>query len=213
MELKQLEFFLQCGECGSLGKAAEKLYTSQPNVSKVIRLLEEELGSPVFIRTSRGLRLTAYGKSIYDYALNSVKNARLIMNTKQAAKAENNLSVSTWQSNSISKLIVDAYKADPDIHIEYRQGTVEEIITHVEQGLSEIGILYVAQNKVSPFFNIIARKNLQFVALAKRKACLYAGPNSPLYESGQVSAEMLPSLKYVSSLSDFFLAGPLPPAR
>ena len=53
MELKQLEFFLMCVEYGSFGKAAGKLYTSQPNVSKVIRMLEDELGNQVFERTGR----------------------------------------------------------------------------------------------------------------------------------------------------------------
>lgn len=48
MELKQLKFYLTCVECGSLGKAAEKLYTTQPNVSKVIHALEDELGGELF---------------------------------------------------------------------------------------------------------------------------------------------------------------------
>jgi DNA-binding transcriptional LysR family regulator len=75
MELKQLKFFMVASDCGSLSKAATKLYTSQPNVSKVIKSLEKELGSPLFERTSRGLRLTPYGKSIYGYAENVLKNA------------------------------------------------------------------------------------------------------------------------------------------
>ena len=75
MELKQLEFFLTCANCGSLGKTAEKLYTSQPNVSKVIRALEDELGGALFDRTSKGMKLTEYGKSIYNYALSSVRSA------------------------------------------------------------------------------------------------------------------------------------------
>lgn len=81
MEFKQLEFFLMCVECGSFGKAAERLYTTQPNVSRVIYALESELGNKIFERTSRGLRLTDYGKSIYNYALNAVKNTNLILET------------------------------------------------------------------------------------------------------------------------------------
>ncbi|MGO3522430.1 MAG: LysR family transcriptional regulator, partial [Leuconostoc mesenteroides] len=50
-----------------MSKAAAKLFTTQPNVSRVIKLFEQELGSPLFERTSKGLKLTAYGKSIYSY--------------------------------------------------------------------------------------------------------------------------------------------------
>ena len=44
MELKQLEYFMVACEKGSFNQAAECLYTSQPNVSKVIGMLEQELG-------------------------------------------------------------------------------------------------------------------------------------------------------------------------
>lgn len=203
MELKQLEFFLECVECGSLSKAAAKLYTSQPNVSKVIRALENELGNILFERTSRGLKLTAYGKSIYEYALNSVKNANLIASTKQARK-RNTFYVSTCQSNSISQLLVNLYKNNHDLIIEHHQGTVEEILTQVEHGISEMGILYVSQKHIAPFLNIVARKKLEFVTLGKRKACVYAGPNSPLYKCDFISFDELPNLRYVRGLSDFF---------
>lgn len=54
MELKQLEYFMVACEKGSFNQAAECLYTSQPNVSKVIGMLEQELGRALFERTSRG---------------------------------------------------------------------------------------------------------------------------------------------------------------
>ena len=47
MDMKQLEFFVTACERGSLSKAAECLYTSQPNISKNIRSLERELGRPL----------------------------------------------------------------------------------------------------------------------------------------------------------------------
>ncbi len=203
MELKQLEFFLMCVEYGSFGKAAGKLYTSQPNVSKVIRMLEDELGNQVFERTGRGLRLTPYGKEIYDYALSTVKNSKLILETARAKK-KNTLYISTYQSNSISRLLVNLYKNNKDVNIEHRQGTVEEIITQVEHGISEIGILYISQKSTNAFLNIISRKGLEFTVLGKLKACLYAGPNSPVYNERTVKFEDLPRFKYVRGLKEFF---------
>ena len=50
MDMKQLEFFVTACERGSLSKAAECLYTSQPNISKNIRRLERELGRPLLKR-------------------------------------------------------------------------------------------------------------------------------------------------------------------
>lgn len=54
MDIKQMEFFVVACERGSFSKAAECLYTSQPNISKNIRVLEHELGRPLLMRTGKG---------------------------------------------------------------------------------------------------------------------------------------------------------------
>ena len=78
MELKQLEYFTIVCEKGSFSQAAECLYTSQPNVSKVISSLEKELGRKLVERSSRGLRNTPYGETVRDYAKVILKHASLI---------------------------------------------------------------------------------------------------------------------------------------
>ena len=62
MELKQLEYFTIVCEKGSFSQAAECLYTSQPNVSKVISSLEKELGRKLEVGTERKGERLKYGK-------------------------------------------------------------------------------------------------------------------------------------------------------
>jgi len=203
MELKQLEFFMAASDCGSLSKAAARLYTTQPNVSKVIGALERELGSALFERTSRGLRLTPYGKSIYGYAENILKNASLIAN-HALAERRNTLNISTYPSNIIAWLLVELYQKNPNMILEHRQGTVEEITNHVARGISELGILYVSKKQLTAFQHIISHKKLEFIELGKKEACVYAGPNSPLYAQESISIEALCKMRFVRGLSDFF---------
>ena len=202
MEFKQLEFFLMCVECGSFGKAAERLYTTQPNVSRVIYALECELENKIFERTSKGLKLTSYGKSIYNYALNAVKNTNLILETN-ISKKKKTLHISTYQSHSLAMLITDIYKAN-SISIEHRLGNVEEIISHVEQGISEIGIVYISKKNLSAFFNKINKKGLEFVPVADLNACVYVGKNNPYFNREYINYDELPNLKFVKRLNDFF---------
>ena len=68
LEVKELQYFVVCADLSSFSRAAEVLYTTQPNVSKVIRSLEEKLGFEVFERDNRGIKLTRRGRQAYEYA-------------------------------------------------------------------------------------------------------------------------------------------------
>lgn len=63
MLFKQLDYFVRVAELENINKAAESLFTSQPNVSKVINSLERELNFRLFARHAKGLRLTVSGES------------------------------------------------------------------------------------------------------------------------------------------------------
>ncbi|MGH9824701.1 MAG: LysR family transcriptional regulator, partial [Blastocatellia bacterium] len=68
MELSQLEIFLMVAREGSFSRAAEKLYRTQPAISQAIKKLEEELGEPLFDRSSRDGTMTDAGQLLHDYA-------------------------------------------------------------------------------------------------------------------------------------------------
>lgn len=68
LEVKELQYFVVCADLSSFSRASEVLYTTQPNVSKVIRSLEEKLGFEVFERDNRGIKLTRRGRQAYEYA-------------------------------------------------------------------------------------------------------------------------------------------------
>jgi DNA-binding transcriptional LysR family regulator len=67
MELKHLQYFTEVVKHGSFSKAAESLYISQPNISNVVKNLEEELEVKLLIRTTRKLELTDAGKLLFLY--------------------------------------------------------------------------------------------------------------------------------------------------
>lgn len=70
MKLQQLRYLIAIADNGlNITAAANQLYTSQPGVSKQLRLLEEELGVQLFIRHGRSLtEITPAGKQILDHA-------------------------------------------------------------------------------------------------------------------------------------------------
>lgn len=64
MNQKQLSYFLEVYRCRNIQAAADKLYLSHQGLSRVIRSLEEELGSPLFTRSNRGLEPTDFAASL-----------------------------------------------------------------------------------------------------------------------------------------------------
>lgn len=62
MKFSALEYFITLAESKSINEAARKLYISQPSLTKALQLLEEEVGTPLFQRSSSGIVLTPAGK-------------------------------------------------------------------------------------------------------------------------------------------------------
>ena len=90
----------------------------------------------------------------------------------------------------IPQLLVDFYQAwGEDAHIEYHQGSVEEIVDQVHQGISELGIVFVAQKRLEVFRNIVSYKRLKFLPRGGKRLCLYVGPRHPLYEVETVDVD------------------------
>lgn len=77
---RQLECFIQICNEGSFTKAAEVLMISQPTLSQQIRFLEVEVGTPLFQRVGRGVKITADGEILYEKALTVM---RLIEESKK----------------------------------------------------------------------------------------------------------------------------------
>ena len=63
--LDRYRVFAMVAEKGGITRAAEELYLSQPAVSQQIHALEAQLGAALFVRTSRGMRLTGEGEVLY----------------------------------------------------------------------------------------------------------------------------------------------------
>ena len=65
--LNYYKIFYETAKNGSISKAAESLYISQPAVSKSVTKLEQSLGHTLFIRSKKGVRLTEEGQTLFEY--------------------------------------------------------------------------------------------------------------------------------------------------
>lgn len=143
---RNLELFIKVAECGSITKVAKTYYITQPAVSNALSKLENELGIKLFFRDKRnGLILTDVGKEILTYA----KQMEDIDNRiYQAAYKERNMLggrvriavLTSLVSTILSKALKEYRRLYPEITIEMKEGTPNDIFTMIEEHSADFAI-------------------------------------------------------------------------
>ena len=87
MTLQQLKYIIQIVQCGSITMAAQKLYITQPSLSKAVSELEQEMGITIFLRSNRGVILSEEGTKFLSYARQVVEQAELLEKQKELQTA------------------------------------------------------------------------------------------------------------------------------
>lgn len=118
MDLKRLQYFCSIAEQGSISKAARLLNIAQPPLSKRLQELEEEIGSPLFIRSPRKMQLTEAGTFLYRQActilsrVNSLKRQTIMIATRK--KHVVNIGISYLYLRYFNQMLLDYYHNRPD---------------------------------------------------------------------------------------------------
>ncbi|HQR70752.1 MAG TPA: HTH-type transcriptional regulator CysB [Burkholderiaceae bacterium] len=134
MKLHQLRYLAAVAQTGlNITAAAEKLHTSQPGVSKQIKLLEDELGFQIFVRDGRNLsRVTQAGQQVLDRAVRILREVQNIKRLSDELKdeAHGSLSIATThtQARYVLPAVIKAFRDKyPDVRLHLHQGTSEQI--------------------------------------------------------------------------------------
>src|SRR5262245_59194446 len=134
MKLQQLRYLAAVAQNGmNITAAAEKLHTSQPAVSKQLKLLEDELGFNIFVRSGRTLtKITPAGQQVIDRAIRVLREVQNIKGISAELKGENTgvLSIGTThtQARYVLPPVIQQFRAQyPDVRVQLHQGTSEQI--------------------------------------------------------------------------------------
>lgn len=124
MELRHLRYFIAVAETGSLSRAAEKLFIAQPPLSVQIRQLEDAMGTPLFVRHPKGVRLTAAGEALVPEARALLDRAGHLKDRLQGDGASGVLAlgyVPSASSTVLPALVRQLRAAHPGLRIELRE--------------------------------------------------------------------------------------------
>jgi DNA-binding transcriptional LysR family regulator len=145
IQLVQIEGFLEVARRGSVSRAAEALFVTQPTLTARLHGLERELGAPLFVRTPHGMRLTDAGRAMVPFAeraLRALVDGRdLLEQVKTASAGHLMIGAAPAVSTYILPELLEKFVADhPRVEVSVRTGHSEDIVDLVLSDEVQIGL-------------------------------------------------------------------------
>ncbi len=203
MKLQQLRYLCEVANHGlNLSKAAEFLHTSQPGISKQIRLLETELGVDIFVRNGkRVVETTPPGRAILEIAERMLKDAKNLKQVGQefANEASGSLTIATTHTQAryaLPPAIKDFTLRYPKVKLILRQGSPTQIAELVSSGVADIAI---ATEAIELFDQLVMLPCYQW------NRCIVVPPRHPLLKLKKLTLEAIAAYPIITY--DFAFTG------
>lgn len=147
MTLRDMSYIMTIAEEKSITKAAARLFVAQPALSQCVQKVEKELGSPVFVRGSSGVTLTAEGQCFIAFAKNTLQEQhnfeKRMKDLKNAERGEIHLGFTGTQATYVLPYFLPQFKERyPSIDIILVEATSDEIENKLSKGEIDVGILH-----------------------------------------------------------------------
>ncbi len=194
ISVDQMKYFIEIVKQGSLNKAAQHLYISQPALTKQLGILEKSMKCTLLIRTQSGIKLTASGRYFYERSNMIISMINETINKVEGFSDENTIRIGALP-NLITYFLpkyVDKFKSmDHDVFIE-AMDTNSELLANLDDNVFNIVFVSDAIEKsnfvtipliVEPFFVVMSNRNplvntheIDFFTIMKERLILYKDP-------------------------------------
>lgn len=183
MRMEHIEQIIEIAECGSIGKAAQKLYIQQPNLSMVVKAVEEEFHQPIFYRTPSGVHLTPFGKDFMSFAKPFFQQYQLLREIGEnslAAPIEefnvccHHMTIARWAFSELCSV----YSEQP-IRMRVANVVYESIPQSVASHQFDVGILGFVKTQSRLMLKSFSALGLEFVPLGTAPFNVIVGENHP----------------------------------
>lgn len=151
MFFKNYEYFLAIVDEGGVSKAAEKLFISQPSLSKYLKRLEENIGSELFSRDSYPLRLTEAGELYLQHVKGMILHEKKLKQDLESLRNNNRgvvkLGITVWRSSIILPAVLpNFWKKYPNVDVQVMEGSHRYLAFLLEKGKVDFCIFHVPNN-------------------------------------------------------------------
>ena len=203
MTFQQLTYVVEISKCGSINKAAHKLFLSQSGISTAVRELEEELGIQFFVRSTRGVEFTPEGKEFLSYAVSLLEQKKRIESLYGEARntsAPVRFSVSTQRYPFTEDAFLRMLQQTEDNRFCFsiKETGMDAVIDDVYDHRAELGVIFLTEMTEKLIRRLLDSRELEFHEIAAVAPCIYVRKGHPLTKQTSVSEADLAGYPYVS---------------
>lgn len=194
MTIQQLRYVTMICKEGSINKASELLYVSQPSLTSAVQELEKELGITIFNRSGRGVTPTNDGLEFIRYAREIIAQYDdLLERYGKGGTLKKKFGISTQHYSFAVKAFVEMVKQFGTDEYEFaiRETRTRDVIDDVFSGKSEIGILYLNDFNRGSLEKLLKSNGLTFTPLTECSAFVYLWKGHPLADKSIIRFEDL----------------------
>ena len=194
MTLQQMHYALTVADCGSMNKAAQELFIVQPTLTRAIRELEEEVGYPLFQRSTRGITPTREGQELLTGIRQLYQSYEAFLDRYvEREGGKKKFGVSTQHYSFAVKAFVEMVRHYDTGRFAFslRETQTRKVIYDVGQLKSEVGILYRNSFNQKAIDKLLRENDLEFHPLILCQAFVYLWKGHPLAREASISAAQL----------------------
>lgn len=167
MDIELARTFLEVVSTGSFIEASERLHVAQTTVSARIRLLEQQLGRPLFVRNKSGAFLTPAGEQFLRYAPTFVQLWQRARQQVAVPPGHRTIitvgsEVSLWQPILLD-WVIWMRRSLTDIAVRVHVDVPQDLITHVAAGIVDVAIMYAPAHRPGLKVDMLVEEELVLV--------------------------------------------------
>ncbi len=207
MTFQQLSYVVEISKCGSINKAASKLFLSQSALSSAVHELETELRITIFRRTNKGVELTDDGREFLSMAVSLLEQKRLLEslyrdsgNLSVAAR----LSVSTqrypFSESAFLRILLD--NRENRYRFTIKETGMDGVIDDVYDHRADLGVIYMSETNETIVARLLESRGLVFHMLAQVPLCIFVREGHPLAALEHVTESSTRGYPYLSFEQD-----------
>jgi DNA-binding transcriptional LysR family regulator len=175
VDLRQLEMALAVAECASFTRASQRLYVAQSAISRKIKMLEEELGEPVFKRVNKKVYVTPAGETLLRYArkiFQDLRNATLeISEMAHLERGHMRIGAGMLACTYILPPVLEKFKAlYPQIELEVVTAPTDALLVKLRENAIELGVFTLP----------IRHSDLEVIPIATEEMVVVTSPKHPI---------------------------------